>query len=251
MAAQIPDLDRYRRHLLKTVGFLRGHPETQLIPGLGIALSNSERQLGSSRDGSWKFATTPEWTFPLDWMRVRPGISPEVWIGADIQVERGELRKHVTVVTIVTKGTRQGTGPPDSCCIQFVGDSPRVVRRVHFDTDNSTGRSPRPVTHLQLGGRMPQTGGPPGPHYCFDQYLDLPRIPTAPMDPVLVLEFVWDQLPCKGLSTLVKESTWVGLVKASEQFWSLPYHRGLARYLAASGKGLSHYEFQKGFETSS
>lgn len=94
---------------------------------------------------------------------------------------------------------------------------------------------------------MPPSGRGPAPHYCMDNYLDLPRIPIAPMDLVLVLEFLLDQLPCRGLDALIKESTWAGLVKRSEQFWLLPYHRGSARFLGSGEVEKSHYEFQKSF----
>jgi hypothetical protein len=239
----MPDFERYRRHLLRATMFLAGHRDARRIDGLVVAMESASRQLEVGRRGSWTLRPDPQWTFPLDWRHVRPAARAELEVGADIQVRGGQLVQHSVTFAVVTSGHDPARGSGDSCCLATVGDAPRVVRRAHFDVDLGSGRSNRPTTHLQLGGR-PGPRSTSGPHYCLDQYLDLPRIPMPPMDPVLALDFLLAQFGCSEVETLLRESMWAGLVHKSESLWSAPYFRASHRFLSAPPRGRTHYAFQ-------
>ena len=106
-----------------------------------------------------------------------------------------------------------------SCAIE-VREFPtrELIERHHHDLANSA--QPGPRWHLQLGGAPAK-----------DRWLDIPRWPIAPMDPVLVIELAVYSFFNDTWKELRSTNPWQGIIKRSEKLLLPHYRDRLDKYL--------------------
>lgn len=242
LTLRVPDLDQYRSHLLKGLGFLANSRQVRKIDGLQIAIRSSLRELesGSSRD--WKLSTGIPWMFPLNWSDIHPPATARLAVGVNIAIRKGSIDQHVVVFLVITEGGTVPVPDTDSCCRRTCPETPRVIRRVHFDLDTAKSGSERPRAHLQFGGQIDPFVAAAGYHYCMDSYLDYPRIACQPMDPFLLLEFLLRQFRPPFADTLTDEPMWHGIIRKSEEMWLRRHFSDSARFLEMDGRGQTFYQ---------
>lgn len=242
MSLALPDLDRYRRHLKKALGVVAGSRQVRKVDGLETAIRASTRQLESGSIRDWKLNTPIPWTVPLDWREIQPPATAVLEIGVNIDVRGGRIDQHVVVFSVVATGGNIPVPPKDSCCRHAFPTASRIIRRVHFDIDVARSGDERPRTHLQIGGQLDESLADSPRHYCQDSYLDIPRIPCAPMDPILLLEVLIRQFHPESLASLTEEPDWRGLVRVSEELWLRKHYAGSAAFLSAGSQPGSLYQ---------
>jgi hypothetical protein len=244
MVASIPDLGEYLGHLRNALKYFDDNREVAKIPGLKSQVSASRRQLYGVNPAEWSLRTEPAWEFPVECPEFRRGVRARLIFGIDIAVVGNKIAQHVVSFSITTEDDKRQIkelAMDDSCCMrQFSPSKLRVIRRAHFDIDVGSHDDPRPWSHLQIGGR-----GPLAPadsiHYCLDPYLDSPRIPMPPMDPVLVLEFLMAQFHVDEFSILPRDGYWLNLVRTSQELWSNRFFESQWQFLSGGGDDRTLY----------
>ena len=122
---------------------------------------------------------------------------------------------------------RENGDPRESCC--FAADRKVVARRFHFDLSNNT--DDWPSSHVQYGGDPAFVEG----HYCMHPHLETPRIPSAPVDFVLLFDLVVSQFETP-LSRFAKTGEWKSVVLQAENFWLDQYYKDLSRALRSANR---------------
>ena len=103
----------------------------------------------------------------------------------------------------------------------------KSVERHHHDLANPA--QPGPVWHLQLGGARAR-----------DRWLDIPRWPMAPMDPVLVIELAVYSFFNDTWKDLRSSNPWRTIIKRTEALLLPHYHDRLHKYLT-QGTGIDSW----------
>jgi hypothetical protein len=96
----------------------------------------------------------------------------------------------------------------------------------------------RPICHIQYGGKASELSDY---HYCQDSWLEKPRLPSPPIDVLLLLYLIIRQfLP--QTSEQFEDSEWVALIRKSEKLvWGAYYDR-IARQLNRNSNALLYDE---------
>ena len=115
-----------------------------------------------------------------------------------------------------------------SCAIE-VREFPtrELIERHHHDLANSS--QPGPLWHLQLGGSPAK-----------DRWLDIPRWPIAPMDPVLVIELAVYSFFNDAWNQLRSTNPWRDIIKRSEKLL-LPHYRDRLHEYLTQGTGVDSW----------
>lgn len=92
-----------------------------------------------------------------------------------------------------------------------------IIRRFHFDIDAEQVNGDRPVFHLQYGGNIQDKQK--GEHqYELISSIDLPRIPTMPLDLVQTLNLVFSQINT-DISSAFRNPGWRNIVLTNDKIW--------------------------------
>ncbi|WP_281559098.1 hypothetical protein [Thalassomonas sp. RHCl1] len=92
-----------------------------------------------------------------------------------------------------------------------------IIRRFHFDIDSSQTSKDRPISHVQYGGNI-QDEQKGSSEYQLINSIDLPRIPSFPLDVVQVINFLMDQFDTT-LKQQFKLPSWRGIVVDNDAIW--------------------------------
>ena len=118
-----------------------------------------------------------------------------------------------------------------TCAIEIFELTNGLVGRHHHDLANP--RQPGPVWHLQLGGAGDD-----------HRWLDVPRWPTVPMDPVLVIELAVYSFFNDTWNDLSSSNPWRRIIKNSEILLLPHYHMRLQEYMNQEGRADSWLAYQ-------
>lgn len=77
----------------------------------------------------------------------------------------------------------------ESCCLNTCESGKRIIRRIHFDYQPKN-HSNNPF-HMQIGGEFPHSESSfQNLHYCFDHFLERPRLPYSKTDFVSLFDYM-------------------------------------------------------------
>jgi hypothetical protein len=192
-------------------------------------------QLSSEDDPeNWSFEISPNWTFIIeDEKDFEDRGSGYAVVGCDLEIKTGQIERYSLTLTILqNKVSAQGAKPGEMngplCCGTVSEHDYHIVRRLHFDVDPIDGQNPKPVCHLQVGGKVSPSSRFSSsigqkPHYCRSN-IKKPRVPHPPMDPVLLLDTVFTQYTNLQVN---RDDKWIGMVRESEKKLWKPYMSSL------------------------
>lgn len=111
-----------------------------------------------------------------------------------------------------------------------------IIRRFHFDIDASQVGGDRPIFHLQYGGNISEKQKE-NHQYELISSIDLPRIPTIPLDLIQTLNLVFNQINTK-MSSAFKQPAWRNIVIENDSIWDDIYFS----FLSSRNKKQTLYE---------
>ena len=131
------------------------------------------------------------------------GHNPTFLIGGWLAFEDGELIGYSYLVSVVfltesdhqQKYAKHGKRNinAQSCCLHNRPNTKRIVRKIHFDYDQTL-EEIELKKHMQIGGKFPEHHlsdlAHANFHFCSEHYLEEPRIPIPPYDFVLLLDLM-------------------------------------------------------------
>lgn len=113
-----------------------------------------------------------------------------------------------------------------------------IIRRFHFDIDSTQKKGDRPISHIQYGGNINATQKGDA-EYRLISSLDIPRIPSIPLDIVQVINFLMHQFN-NDASLLFLGPAWRAIVIENDGIWKNHYFDKL---INTTGKQKTLYEF--------
>lgn len=141
-------------------------------------------------------------------------------IGGRMTFKNGILVNYSYPICIVFASidyTRSPSGKTfniDSCCLGKYENKKRIVRRMHFDYQSEDQLKNK--THMQIGGEFPNNERSyQNLHYCFEHFLERPRLPCKKTDFVRLLDYMIHEFN----TPLIKwreDSQWKKLVRNSD-----------------------------------
>ncbi len=229
----------YKAHLQKCFQFIKDNTE--------IASNNSNvsesavhiySKLKESGRDTWAFKIDPPWQITIvndDNLGKRSGLA---LLGAEISVRNLEIRFYSLSMCIVAgldeRARKPVSGEVISCCLGSSADlgNGRIMRRFHFDIDTEDVADPRPVCHLQHGGKAGELDSVAGGfHYCGDPWLEKPRFAFPPIDIIILLDIILRQFGTRGGRKLTQEQAWQDLVRRSEDMTQRRYFERIYNYI--------------------
>ena len=118
-----------------------------------------------------------------------------------------------------------------TCAIEIFELTNKLVGRHHHDLANPGQLGP--VWHLQLGGSG-----------ADNRWLDVPRWPIIPMDPVLVIELAVYSFFNDTWNDLCSGNPWRKIIKNSEALMLPHFHTRLREYVNQEGRADSWLAYQ-------
>lgn len=124
------------------------------------------------------------------------------------------------------------------CTPEMSAATKHIIRRFHFDIDSTQTQGDRPISHIQYGGNISeaQKGNA---EYRLISPLDIPRIPSIPLDIVQVINFLMHQFN-NDASLLFSMPAWRAIVIENDVIWKNHYFEKL---INTTGKQKTLYEF--------
>ncbi|EJC6990892.1 hypothetical protein MYD38_000905 [Vibrio parahaemolyticus] len=100
-----------------------------------------------------------------------------------------------------------------------------VIRRFHFDIDAQQVGKDRPVFHFQYGGNI-HDDQKKDHRYELISCIDLPRIPSLPLDLVQALNLIFHQIDT-DVSSVFKQPRWRAIVLENDKIWEKVYFESM------------------------
>lgn len=113
-----------------------------------------------------------------------------------------------------------GTGSIDS-------SRKHIVRRFHFDIDSSQNGQDRPISHIQYGGNIQDIQKGDAEYHLISS-IDLPRIPSIPLDVIQVINFFMLQFE-NELTKKFQAPAWRNIVVSNDEIWKKYYFDNMIR----------------------
>ncbi|WP_274021265.1 hypothetical protein [Vibrio parahaemolyticus] len=104
-------------------------------------------------------------------------------------------------------------------------EASHVIRRFHFDIDAQQVGNDRPVFHFQYGGNI-HDDQKKSHRYELISCIDLPRIPSLPLDLVQALNLIFHQIDT-DVSSVFKQSRWRAIVLENDRIWEKVYFESM------------------------
>lgn len=102
-----------------------------------------------------------------------------------------------------------------------------VIRRFHFDIDAQQLGNDRPVFHVQYGGNI-HDDQKNNHRYELISCVDLPRIPSLPLDLVQAINLIFQQIDT-DVSSVFKQPRWKTIVLENDRIWEKVYFESLKK----------------------
>lgn len=225
-----------RKHLLKTLQYIANDPEFAALPAdQNKFLFSAYSKLKSSTGNDWNIEI-PQVEIPI-YNKDLVGHDPTLLIGGNINGVGDKIKLSSFSVCIVFKTGSSDQGEPletqtntislnvPSCCLNQHRNKKRIVRRFHFDFQpDSQGK---PISHVQYGGKFPESAHYKDYHYCLEHFLENPRFHYFPIDLALLFDLIINEF-ITPLRKWTQEDNWKGLVLKSQDLWWKDYCTKLA-----------------------
>ncbi|MBE0471261.1 MAG: hypothetical protein IBX55_17340 [Methyloprofundus sp.] len=219
---------KYKKNLLDLFQFLTSEQEfKRIIPNLAQLHQTTRILQSSNRQTSIRIELPP---FELKLGEgIKCGSNTDtdsfLSIGGPIEFDQaGKVIQSVSVCLSVTPHTdiQKCTS---FCTPEMQANINHIIRRFHFDIDSTQSKGDRPISHFQYGGNI-NDGQKGSSEYLLIKTLDLPRIPSMPLDIVQVINFFLHQFSTKA-SPLAKMPKWRNIVLENDKIWKEFYIQNL------------------------
>lgn len=228
-----------RNHILKTLQFIKNNSDFASLPMDQTRFVSSAFSKLKTSTGDKLSLEISQLEIPISNQKLE-GHHPTLLIGGKINLDGDEIKFSSLSVCIAFKTeysepteqtetqtiTRSLNVP--SCCLNQYRNSKRIVRRFHFDCQPSS--HDKPTSHVQYGGKFPESEQYKDYHYCLEHFLENPRIHYPPMDFVLLFDLIINEFETP-LYKWTQENDWKGLVLRSQELWWKDYCNKLAEYI--------------------
>ena len=235
------DTKKYREHLISFLNYIvtNGDINTNtqnFYHSANYGLNSLQYRYSTA---NWNLNISPCWKIDINDL-TKFGEGPVyLLIGGNIVVGNNKFEDYSLSVCLVIKGSK--TFPKsansinsESCCLSSkFKDCERVVRRFHFDIDIDS-KLETPNSHLQIGGIFNPGYAPEtlnNLHYCFDHYLEIPRLQYPPVDLIILIDMILRQFKTKIGQKILKDGTWLKLVKKSQCIMFNDYYKKIQEHL--------------------
>ena len=194
----------------------------------------------------YRLVLDPNWRVDLEKDPMNCGVSgqTELHFGGEITFKNRCLERQVLTVLILFRAEEDADPCLGRPCI--IAGQNYVVRRFHFDFDQSITNTDRPIAHLQIGGSLNEKyldlANSDSIRYELFDKLTSPRLPWSITDLPIVLDVFLRQFST-GLDSFLLGPEWRKLVMKSEHLWLMDFFRKAAEMMSKSTNQVSLYDF--------
>lgn len=232
MAKNTPFFIEYKKNLLSLFQFFTSEPKFRdnfIQNSIGY-FHNVQRLLSSSNKNSIVKIELPIFEIPLA-NGIECGAKNNAFIsfGGPIEIDNtGRIEQSISVCLIL-EPLEKITKCASFCRPEMEPNSKHIIRRFHFDFDTTLSKADRPLSHIQYGGNL-HDNQKNDFDYRLISTVDLPRIPSIPLDAVQVINFFLHQFDT-DVSHLFQQPKWRGIVVNNDEIWKKFYMEAMINSL--------------------
>lgn len=211
---------RYRDNLRRCLEYITNTPKLCTVIDLKVIaqIRASAKQLASSsRLKNFNISFGPFELNALDLINCKHIPSAHLSIGGEVKFNSdGDFFQALSLCVIAAPICDLSAENGYDLCTMESGKS-YIIRRFHFDIDAKQINGDRPVFHLQYGGNIKEQ------QKSYHQYelissIDLPRIPTLPLDLIQTLNLIFSQINTE-ITSAFQDPRWRSIVLENDKIW--------------------------------
>ncbi|MFV7477682.1 hypothetical protein ACNPM1_11760 [Enterobacter pseudoroggenkampii] len=220
MSNNSPFYIRYRDNLRKCLEFITNTPRLYSSIDLKIIsqIRASTKQLASSSNvKNFDISFGPFELTAFDLINCKHIPSAYLSIGGEVRFNsNGDFFQALSVCLIAEPICDLSSEYGYDLCKMDNGKT-YIIRRFHFDIDAKQINGDRPVFHLQYGGNINEQQKSKH-QYELISSIDLPRIPTLPLDLIQTLNLIFSQIKTE-LASVFQDPRWRSIVLENDKIW--------------------------------
>jgi len=220
MSDNTPFYIRYRDNLRKCLEYITNNPKLGTVIDsreISRIRANAKQLASSSKAKSFDISFGPFEINALDLINCKHIPSAQVSIGGEVRFNNaGDFFQALSLCVIAEPNCDVSAANGYDLCKMDNGKS-YIVRRFHFDIDAKQINGDRPVFHLQYGGNIHEQQKSKH-QYELISSIDLPRIPTLPLDLIQTLYLIFSQIPT-DITTVFQDPRWRSIVLENDKIW--------------------------------
>ncbi|KJV27308.1 hypothetical protein [Pantoea sp. SM3] len=221
---------RYRNNLRKCLDYIINNPKLSRIidPKVISQLKFNNSQLAvKAALKEFNISIGPFEINANELMNCKHFPEAHLSIGGEIQFNsNGDFFQAISLCVISKPNCDVTAENGFSLCKMDNGKS-YIVRRFHFDIDAKQINGDRPVFHLQYGGNI-HDKQKSSHQYELISSIDLPRIPTMPLDLIQALNLIFSQIKTQIMSVF-KDPRWRSIVIENDKIWDDIYFSAILK----------------------
>lgn len=221
---------RYRDNLRKCLEYISNTPRLSSVidPRIISRIKSSTQQLAfSSKLKKFNISFGPFEINAIDLINCKHIPCAHISIGGEIKFDNiGNFYQAISLCVIAEPNCDVTAEDGFSLCQMDNGKS-YIIRRFHFDIDAEQINGDRPVFHLQYGGNI-QEQQKSKHQYELISSIDLPRIPTIPLDLIQTLNLIFSQINTEIASSF-QDPRWRSIVIENDEIWDDIYFSSMKK----------------------
>ena len=112
----------------------------------------------------------------------------------------------------------------------------RILLKIHYDFSgcDTTTKQKHPISHLQIGGRLPSELKNLNYDYSLSQDLDEPRLFHQPMTFALILNLIFNEFPNESYNKIKERSEWRDIIHRDEKLILSNFYQSCHSFISNS-----------------
>lgn len=211
---------RYRDNLRKCLEYLTNTPKlkTAIDPTVISKIKSTTQQLSSGSGlKCFDISLDPFEVKANDLMNCKHFPAAFLSIGGEVKFGDGGSFYQALSVCLITEPSGDVTADDGYSLCRMDNGKSYIVRRFHFDIDATQINGDRPVFHLQYGGNIKDQQKSKH-QYELISSIDLPRIPTMPLDLIQAMNVLFSQINTDIISSF-QNPRWRSIVLENDEIW--------------------------------
>lgn len=221
---------RYRDNLRQCLEYISNNPRLGSVIDARIISrirSNTQQLASSSKLKKFNIPFGPFEINAIDLINCKHIPCAHISIGGEIKFDNiGNFYQALSLCIIAEPNCDVTAEDGFSLCRMDNGKS-YIIRRFHFDIDAEQINGDRPVFHLQYGGNI-QEQQKSKHQYELISSIDLPRIPTLPLDLIQTLNLIFSQINTE-ITSAFQNPRWRNIVLENDKIWDDIYFSSMKK----------------------
>lgn len=224
MSDKTPFYIRYRDNLRQCFEYIANNPKLgKVIDARVISKirANTKQLASSSKLSNFDISFGPFEINALDLINCKHIPSACISIGGEVRFNNSGVFFQALSLCIIAEPNCDVSADSGYDLCKMDNGKTYIVRRFHFDIDAKQTNGDRPVFHLQYGGNI-QEQQKSKHQYELISSIDLPRIPTLPLDLIQTLNLIFSQIST-DIASVFQDPRWRNIVIENDKIWDDVY----------------------------